>query len=138
MKPLKSVLFACIMAVFAFTTFTKCSPLSNMGNLTPYEDMALTFTESKLKQIFKLEAINLQSDSIYLEKVCAYSDLQKIFPEKILQKFTSQGHAEVHNLKVHTKASWQYLADKQAVLIIFTRKKYKNYVNQNPKTSIGN
>lgn len=102
-----------------------CQSWKDLSDYTPYEDMAVTFTESKLKQIFKLEAINLQSDSIYLEKVCQYSDLQKIFSEKILQKFTSQGHAEVHNLKVRTRASWKYFKENNTVQIIFTRKKYK-------------
>jgi hypothetical protein len=98
--------------------------LKQLGDdLLPYEDMAISFTEVKLKQIFKLNDLSLNRDSIFLDKTLPYEDLAKIFSGKILQKFTRKGHAEILTLNVLTKVTWHYLERTNEVQITFIRKK---------------
>ncbi len=120
----KTFMFFAILMAFFTMSFGACNGLKQLGDdLSPYEDVAISFTEAKLKQIFKLNDLSLKRDSIFLDTTIPYEDLTNIFSGKILQKFTRKGYAEVQTLNIRTKANWLYLANSNSVQITFIRQK---------------
>lgn len=111
-----------IWAVIALPTLASCSVLRQVD----YDNVAKSFSQKAVRQIFEKPDFVFGLDSVFLEKRVPYSLVENAIGRKLALQFTAEGQAQVETILVFTQARWQYLGNNQ-VLISFKRIRKKQH-----------
>lgn len=105
-----------VWIVIALPALASCTVLRQVD----YDEVARSFSQKAIRQIFDKPDFTFGADSIYLEKKVPYSLVEKVIGKRLAYQFTAEGQAQVETKLVFTQAKWQYLGN-NIVLITFKR-----------------
>jgi hypothetical protein len=101
--------------------FSSCAVLRQAD----YDQIAQSFSEKAIRQIYKQPNFTFSQDSINLSKEVPYSIIEKVLGKSLTPKFTSEGESSLKTEAVFIQIKWAYIADRKNVLLTFIRVKWK-------------
>jgi hypothetical protein len=90
-----------------------------------YDQIARSFSQKAIRDIFKQPVFSFEQDSIYLSKEVPYSAIEAVLGKVLTPKFTGEGESLLKTKTVFISIKWSYIADRKNVLLTFIRIKWK-------------
>ena len=112
-----TVLLICCLPIL----FSSCQVLRQAD----YDQIARSFSQRAIRQIFKQPNFRFGQDSIYLSKEVPYSTIETVLGKRLTPKFTGEGETLLKTKTVFIQIKWYYISERKNVQLTFTRIKWK-------------